>query len=178
MDIHRPDDRLSQESDGVSRRTVVLFGAGGLTTALFALQTARAHAQEATPSPGGMPAGVEIAPGVTVNVTDMPPAPVAVAIYRLTIEPGGVSPVSTFPFPSIIVIEQGTLICPGGAPRYFITPDGTTTEYGDEEIVLTVGEALYVPANVPDGARNDGTEQVIVLAVDLMPGGDMATPTA
>ena len=95
MDIRRPDDRLSQESDGVSRRSVVLFGAGGLTTALFALRTAQVRAQEATPSPGGMPAGVEIAPGVTVNVTDMPPAPVAVAVYNITIEPGGSAPVST-----------------------------------------------------------------------------------
>jgi quercetin dioxygenase-like cupin family protein len=174
MDTHRPDYRLPQDLDGISRREALLVGSGGLAAALFALRTTPVRAQEATP---GMPAGVNIVPGVTVNVEDMPAAPVAVAVYRITIESGGTAPVSTLPFPSIVVVEQGTLICPGGAPRYVIAPDGTTTEYGDEEIMINVGEAIYVPANVPDGARNDGTEQLMLLAVDMMPGGDMATPT-
>ena len=125
-----------------------------------------------------MPEGVTIVPGVAVNVWDMPPAPVAVAVYRITIEPSGVAPVSTFPFPTIVVVEQGTLICPGGSPRFVIAPDGTTTEYGDEYITINVGEAIYVPANVPDGARNDGAEQISLLAIDLMPGEDVGTPTA
>ena len=179
MDTHRPDYRLPQDLAGITRREALLVGSGGLAAALFALRITQARAQEATPgSNGGMPQGVTIVPGVTVNVTDMPPAPVAVAIYRITIEPGATAPVSTFPFPTLVVVEQGTLTCPGGAPRYVITPDSTTTEYGDEEIVINVGEAIYVPANVPDGARNDGTEQIGLLAVDLMPGGDMGTPTA
>ena len=163
----------------VSRREVLLrAGAGGLALALATRAIMPAAAQESSPAPGGMPEGVTIEPGVTVNVSDIPPAPVAVAIYRIVIEPGGVAPVSTLPFPSIVVVEQGTLICPGGAPRYVIAPDGTTTEYGDEDITINLGEALYGPANVPDGARNDGAEQLIVLAVDLMLGEDMATPTA
>ena len=178
MDSKQTRTRPARDAHEVTRREALLAGSGGLALALFTLSAVRARAQEATPSPGGMPEGVTIEPGVTVGVADMPAAPVAVAIYRITIEPGATVPNSTFPFPTIVVVEQGTLTCPGGAPRYVIKPDGTTTEYGDEDITVNVGEAIYVPTNVLDGARNDGTEQIILLAVDMMPGEAMGTPTA
>lgn len=175
MDTHRPDYRLPQDLDGINRREALLVGSGGLAAALFALRTTQARAQEATP---GAPEGVNIMPGVTVNVEDLPPAPVHVAVYRITIEPGATAPVSTFPFPGLVVVEQGTLTCPGGAGRVVVKPDGTSTTTGDEEVVVNTGESIYVPANVADGARNDGADQIILTAVDFMPGGDMATPTA
>jgi len=175
MDTHRPDDRFPQDLDGISRREALLVGSGGLAAALFALRATQTRAQEATP---GAPAGVNVMPGVTVNVEDMPPAPVQVAVYRITIEPGATAPVSTFPFPGLVVVEQGTLICPGGAGRVVVKPDGTSTTTSDEEVTVNTGESIYVPANVADGARNDGADQIILTAVDFMPGGDMTTPTA
>jgi hypothetical protein len=158
---------------------LVSIGAGGLAAALLAHSAQTASAQEATPSPaGGLPPGVGIIPVSTLAVSDMPPGTVNVTIYRFTLEPGASSPVSTFPFPSIIVVETGTLICPGGAPRHFVGADGTAREVGEEEVPLNPGDALYIPANVPDGGRNDGTEQLVALVVDLVPAEEMATPTA
>jgi hypothetical protein len=179
MDTHRSDDRFSQDFDGISRREALLVGSGGLAAAIFALRAMPVRAQESTPdTTGGMPEGVNVMPGVTVNVEDMPPAPVQVAVYRITIEPGATAPISTFPFPGLVVVEQGTLTCPGAAGRVVVKPDGTSTTTGDEEVIVNTGESIYVPANVADGARNDGADQIILTAVDFMPGGDMATPTA
>jgi hypothetical protein len=175
MDTHRSDDRFSQDLDGISRREALLVGSGGLAAAIFALRAMPVRAQEATP---GAPEGVNVMPGVTVNVEDMPPAPVQVAVYRITIEPAATAPISTFPFPGLVVVEQGTLTCPGAAGRVVVKPDGTSTTTGDEEVIVNTGESIYVPANVADGARNDGADQVILLAVDFMPGADMATPAA
>jgi hypothetical protein len=74
MDTHRSDDRFSQDFDGISRREALLVGSGGLAAAIFALRAMPVRAQEATPdTTGGMPEGVNVMPGVTVNVEDMPP---------------------------------------------------------------------------------------------------------
>jgi hypothetical protein len=178
MDTHRPHDRLSQESEGITRRQVVRLGGGGIATTLVAVGAIQARAQEATPSPsGGMPEGVNILPGVNVNVEDMPASPVQVSIYHLTLNAGASVPASSAPFPEIVVAEKGTLICPGASGRYLIKADGTSMEVGDEDVVVNQGEALYTPTNVLDGARNDSSEQISVLVIDFLADGE-ATPTA
>src|SRR5688572_16923685 len=163
MEPNRSEDHAPVQSDGLSRREALLRDvAGGLALALLARGVDVARAQEGTPAPeGGLPPGVAIVPGTSALVEDMPPAPVQVSIYRITLEPGASVPVSTFPFPSVSLVEQGTLICPGGAGRVVIAADGSTREVGDEEVTINTGEGLYVPANVGDGARNDGTEQIV-----------------
>jgi quercetin dioxygenase-like cupin family protein len=124
-----------------------------------------------------MPEGVNILPGVNVNVEDMPAAPVQVSIYHLTLDAGANIPPSSAPYPEIVVAEKGTLICPGAAGRYLIKTDGTATEVGDEDVTVNQGDALYTPANALDGARNDSSEQIDVLVIDFLAGGE-ATPTA
>jgi quercetin dioxygenase-like cupin family protein len=178
MDTEQTRFGASLHSDGITRREAVLGGTGGLALALLALGATQTRAQEATPSPsGGLPEGVNFLPGVNVNVEDMPAAPVMVSIYHLTLEAGATIPSSSAPYPEIVVAEKGTLICPGAAGRYLIKPDGTSMEVGDEDVTVNQGEALYTPANALDGARNDSSEQIDVLVIDFLAGGE-STPTA
>lgn len=178
MVTQRSDGTIPTSSVDVSRRLVLRLGAGGLAAALMAQGLKTVVAQEATPpSEGGMPPGVGIIPGVTVPVNDMPVGGVDVAVYRVTLEAGASSPEGTYPYPSIGIVEQGTLICPGGAPRFVVTADGTVREEGAGDITVNKGEAIYVPTNVSDGARNDGTEQLVILLIEFLPASGMATPT-
>lgn len=164
-----------------SRREVVGSAATGLALALFARAYSQSAAQEATPAAaGGLPPGVAIIPmiDVPVPVADVPNGPFKISIYRITLEPGSVIPASSFPYPDLTYVESGTLICPGAAPRYLIHADGSVEEVGDEDVTVNTGEAIYIPPNVVDGARNDGNELLTTLSVDLVPLEAMATPTA
>jgi mannose-6-phosphate isomerase-like protein (cupin superfamily) len=51
-------------------------------------------------------------------------------------------------------------------------------DVGAGDITVNTGESIYVPPGVLAGARNDGTEQLSVLVIDLLPMEDMATPSA
>jgi quercetin dioxygenase-like cupin family protein len=177
----RIDDPVSSQSDGVSRRTVVGAGATGLALALLARSFSQAAAQEATPAAeGGMPPGVAATPLINAPIpaADVPSGGFTMSIARVTFEPGSSTPVSAADRARVAYVESGTLICPGEAPRFVIAADGTVTEYGAEDITINTGEAIYIPPNVPDGARNDGTELLSVLLVDLVPTEEMATPSA
>jgi quercetin dioxygenase-like cupin family protein len=126
-----------------------------------------------------LPSGVTIAPIVDIPIRpeDVPASPFAVSVYRLALEPGAVIPQSSFPYPNTVYVESGTLVCPGFGPRYVIGADGSVTEYGDEDVTVNTGEAIYHPPDVVDGAENRGTEPVALLAVDLVP-TEAATPPA
>lgn len=174
----------SAEPEGVSRRAMLGASATGLALALLARTFSQATAQESTPmaSPaaeGGLPPGVALMPmiNVPVDAADVPTNGFTMSIYRITLEPGAVLPNGAFPYPSTAFVESGTLICPGGAPRYVISADGSVREVGDEDVTVNTGEAIYVPPNVLDGARNDGSDTLSVLVVDLVPMEAMATPT-
>ncbi len=181
MNTSRFDTPSSSPSDGLSRRTVVSAGASGLALALLARSYSRAAAQEGTPAAeGGMPEGVA-ATGLTnipIPAADVPEGGFTLSVARLTFEPGAVSPESTLPFPEIAFVESGTLMCPGGAPRYIIAADGSVREIGEGDFPVNTGESIYVPPGVLDGGRNDGTEQVSILIFDLMPTEEMGTPSA
>jgi mannose-6-phosphate isomerase-like protein (cupin superfamily) len=52
-------------------------------------------------------------------------------------------------------------------------------EVGDEDVTVNLGESIYIPPDVPDGARNEGTDLLTVLRIELVPTeGGMATPSA
>ena len=174
------DNSAVPESAGVSRRTIVGAGATGFALALLARAYSQVTAQEATPAAGGMPPGTALIPliDVPVPVADVPTGPFKLSIYRITLEPGSVIPNSSFPYPDTTYVESGTLICPGEGPRYVIHADGTVEEVGDGDITVNTGEAIYIPPNVVDGARNDGKDLLTILAVDLLPSEAMATPTS
>lgn len=181
MDTRRPDD-VPFASPELSRREAVRkAGAAGLALALLARSFSQTGAQESTPAAeGGLPPGVAVIPMIDLPVpaADVPTGGFKISVYRVTLEPGAAVPNSSAPYPSSFLVESGTLTCPGGAPRYLIGADGSVQEVGDEDVTVNTGEGLYIPPNVLDGGRNDGTEAVSLLVVDLVPTEEMATPNA
>jgi hypothetical protein len=179
MDVHQPDDHVPDDPLDLSRREVLLrVGTGGMAVALLARSLSAAQAQEATPAAeGGMPPGLGFTVLSSVTLDDAPPAPIVLNLWRATMEPGASVPISSFPYPSVFYVEAGPVVCPGSAPRFLISKDGTVRDVGDETVTVQPGESFYIPANVPDGARNDGTELHVSLGVDLIPAEGMATPT-
>jgi hypothetical protein len=180
MNMSPRDDSATSELAGLSRRTIVGAGATGLALALLARAYSQAGAQEATPSTGGMPPGTALIPliDVPIPVADVPHGAFKLSIYRITLEPGSVVPNSSLTYPDMAFVETGTLICPGEAPRYLIHADGSVEEVGNEDVTVNTGEAIYIPPNVVDGARNDGKELLTILAVDLLPIEAIATPAS
>ena len=173
---------VAPETPDVSRRTLLGASATGLALALLARSVSRARAQESTPAAGyGLPEGVSITPviDIPIRLEDVPSGPFKVSLYELTMEPGAVIPQSSFPDPNSVYVESGTLVCPGQGPRYLIHADGSVEEFAeDADITVNTGEAIYHPPDVIDGAETQGTEPVVLLAVDLVPNEDMATPSA
>jgi quercetin dioxygenase-like cupin family protein len=179
--LHVPTETPSATA-GHSRRAVLSASATGFAFALLARSIDRVAAQEATPAAeSGEPEELVVLASSTVPipVADIPANGFAVGITRLTVEPGGSAPASSVPHASIDHVETGTLICPGGAPRYVFALDGSMREVGDGDVTVNLGESIYIPPNVPDGARNDGTDLLTILRIELVPlEGDMATPSA
>jgi quercetin dioxygenase-like cupin family protein len=174
--VETPDD-----AGNLSRRTMIGASATGLALALLARSISQTSAQEGTPAAeGGMPEGLAITPmtNLPIPAADVPAGGFTVSVYRITLEPGAEAPVSSAAYPTSGYVESGTLTCPGGAPRFIIAADGSVREVGDEDVIVNTGEAIYIPPDVPDGARNDGTDLVSILAVDLIPMEGMATPSA
>jgi hypothetical protein len=181
MNTPQSDDFVAPALAGVSRRTVVGGSATGLAIALLARAAHPAAAQEATPAAeGGLPPGLSITDlikGQGAAIGDMPPAPVSITMMRMTLEPGASSPPSSFPFPSLGYTESGTTTCPGEEGRVVYGPDGTVQASGAGDLAVPAGSSIYTPANVADGARNDGTEPTTMLMINFIPAGEMGTPT-
>jgi hypothetical protein len=177
MDTHPSSHAAVFESDGVSRRDVLIrVGAGGLALALLAHAPDAASAQEGTPVPG-MPEGTTLETLVGIPIRDMPTEPFTLVLSRLTMKPGATLPDSTLPFVEILYTESGDVICTGGDGRWVYAPDGTVTASGAGDLPVPVGHGIYTAPNALDGARNDGTEPVMALTIDLIPDSMMATPT-
>jgi hypothetical protein len=113
-------------------------------------------------------------------VRDMPPGPVEVRISRLAMAPGTVIEAEALPFPALMYIETGTTACPGGPGRIGYGPDGTVIEEttGDGVQYTPAGSTQYIPANVPDGAGNEGTDLMSSIIIEFVPVEDTATPVA
>jgi hypothetical protein len=77
-------------------------------------------------------------------------------------------------------IETGTTACPGGPGRIGYGPDGTIAEETTGEgIQYTPAAATqYIPANVPDGAGNEGPGLMSSIIIEFVPVEQGATPTA
>jgi hypothetical protein len=187
MDPNRIQVDTPAAAGNLSRRSVVLGTAVGISVVMLTRGAGVASAQEATPAPdatpeaeGGLPPGMASIPltNVPIREEDVPRGPFMISVYRVTHEPGAGVPPSTFAYPGFAYVETGTLTCPGAAPRYLIRADGSVEEVGDEDVTVNTGESIYIPPNVLDGARNDGTDFLSVLGVDLVPMEAMATPTA
>ncbi len=110
----------------------------------------------------------------------MPPGPVEVRISRLAMAPGTVIEAEAYPFPTLMYIETGTTACPGGPGRIGYGPDGTVIEETTGEGVqyTPAGSTQYIPANVPDGAGNEGMDLMSSIIIEFVPVEGSATPTA
>jgi hypothetical protein len=174
----------------LSRRGALrrLLAGGAAVMASSALN--HAAAQEATPTPGECVAtappaedGVGLATLLAGGIVhDMPAGPVKAGIYRFTLEPGTPFPPGVVPYPALMYIETGASDCPGGAGRIVYAADGTVLDTTTEEGVqhIPTGTTQYIPANVPDGAGNEGTTLMSSLVIEFVPvePGAAGTPEA
>ena len=173
----------------VSRRAALRsLAAGGTLAALAGNWFERAAAQVATPTTGECVATAPPAQdGIGLQdllfeglVPDMPAGPVKVYIGRFTLEPGVVVEPFAAPYPAFMYIETGESMCPGGPGRIVYNPDGSVLDVSTGEGVqrIPTGTTQYIPANVPDGASNEGSSLMSSLVIQFLPAEDGATPTA
>ncbi len=191
MHRRRLTSLLSSGALGVSRRSALRrLIVGGSAALLGGHGLARAQAQDATPANGACVAtapatedGVGLATLLAGGIIhDMPAGPVKVGIYRFTLEPGTLFPPGVSPNPALMYIETGVSDCPGGAGRIVYAADGSILDESTGEGVQRVptGTTQYIPAGVPDGAGNEGTELMSSLVIEFVPveaeGEGVATP--
>lgn len=167
---------------------MVAVGAGALAGG-WALSSAKA--QDASPVPSDT--CVATAPSVDASgigfvqllvggiVHDMPAGPVEIRLSRLAMAPGTSIEAMTLPYPALMYIETGTTACPGGPGRVGYAADGTVLEVtADEGIQYTsAGSTQYIPANVADGAGNEGNTLMSSIIIEFVPvDASTVTPVA
>lgn len=185
MEVVHPNIAARIETQNVNRRTAIGRLAIGGAAALLTLD--HVAAQEATPEAGQC---VATAPPAEEGVGfvsllvggiihDMPAGPVEIRLSRFTLEPGTPFPPSPIPYPALMYIETGASDCPGGAGRIVYAADGTILDESTGEGVqhIPTGTTQYIPAGVPDGAGNEGTELMSSFIIELVPVEQTATPT-
>ena len=187
MDPHSEPVTVSDSNGNLSRRATVrqLIIGGGAAAALLA--PGRAAAQDATPAAGECVATAPpLAEGIGFAqllvggiVHDMPAGPIEVRISRLAMAPGTTIEAAAVPYPALMYIETGTTACPGGPGRIGYGPDGTIIEETTGEGIqyTPAGATQYIPANVPDGAGNEGRGLMSSIIIEFVPVGEDATPT-
>jgi hypothetical protein len=186
MDVVQPSAPHPIESHHLNRRAVIgRLVAGGAAAALLA--PGRAAAQEATPAAGECVAtapplrdGIGFAQLLVGGIIhDMPPGPIEVRISRLAMAPGTVIDAAASPYPALMYMETGTTACPGGPGRMSYGPDGTIIEETTGEGIqyTPAGATQYIPANVPDGAGNEGPGLMSSIIIEFVPVEQTATPT-
>jgi hypothetical protein len=172
----------------VSRRSALRLGAAGAALALAGRDQGPTAAQEATPAAGEC---VATAPSMQDGigfvqllvggiVRDMPSGPIEVRLSRLAMAMGTVIEAAAVPHPALMYIETGTTACPGGPGRVGYGPDGKVIEVttGTGIQYTPAGSMQYIPANVPDGAGNEGTELMSSIIIEFVPVAGEGTPAA
>ena len=191
MNAAQPDGKRRSESQEMSRRTAIRgVVIGGAAAALFSGDRSVAQAQEPpTPEAGQCVAtapsldesGIALVPLLVGGIVrDMPEGPIEVRISRLAMAPGTVIDPAASPYPALMYIETGTTACPGAPGRIVYAPDGTMVEESTTAGVqyTPAGSTQYIPANIPDGAGNEGTELMSSITIEFVPVEQAATPTA
>ena len=179
---------LTDAISAFSRRTALRgLVAGGTVAAVAGRWFERTAAQVATPAAGECVApappledGIGFAQLLVGGIVhDMPAGPVEVRISRLAMAPGTTIEPAAAPYPALMYMEAGTTACPGGPGRIGYAADGTVIEETTGEGIqyTPAGATQYIPANVPDGAGNEGSELMSSIIIEFMPVGEDATPT-
>ena len=186
MAVAEPTVMHPIESHHLNRRTAIgRLVIGGAAAALVV--PGHAAAQEATPAAGECVAtappledGIGFAQLLVGGIIhDMPPGPIEVRISRLAMAPGTVLDAAASPHPALMYMETGTTACPGGPGRISYGPDGTVIEETTGEGIqyTPAGATQYIPANVPDGAGNEGSELMSSIIIEFVPVEQTATPS-
>jgi hypothetical protein len=139
-----------------------------------------AHAQEATPPPGGF----EIAPGVTAEALAFVPGQEAPSLYQLTFAPGTTYAFEPSPEISLVYVVAGAVTITLDAP---VTVTRATHPGEVGEVVgagtafpFNLGDYTVLPAMVDGEVRNEGAEPATLLVSAIVPPAstDLATPAA
>ena len=137
------------------------------------------------PLPTAVPAGVTtefLASGV---MTELPAAPLALAMARLTYAPGQADPApSENPGPLLAHVESGTFgytVASGESQVTRAGVDGTpvaapaaTPAALGEEVTLAAGDALFEQGGTTSSGRNPGEEPAVVLVAVVGPAEEFA----
>ncbi len=177
------------DDEDVSRRSVIRhLVLGGAGVALVTRGPHVAQAEEATPTGQDCVAtappledGIGFARLLVGGIVhDMPAGSVEVRISRLAMAPGTTIEASALPYPALMYIETGTTACPGGPGRIGYGPDGTIIEKTTAEGIqyTAEGSTQYIPANIPDGAGNEGTTLMSSIILEFVPIAIGGTPAA
>ena len=178
MDTRRPDDAVSPDPPGLSRREALLrVGAGGLAAALAAQGIKAVAAQEATPAANEL---VVAEPLTAIPLDQLPPGPATLELTRITFLPGFDSPpASAHGVLEVIYVESGAVVCPGGEGRTVYGPDGSVTASGAGDLPVPAGSAIVIPPDAVDGLYNQEAEPAVALFVHIgAQEGEEATPAA
>src|SRR5687768_1241590 len=107
-----------------------------------------------------------------------PPQPAALALQRLTIAPGGTA-ITPAGDPRIVLlyVERGTLTVRNSVDASVtrgaaLATPGTEAQEAipaETEFTMTAGDAFLSPAGTGGELRNDGSEEVVILASILVP---------
>lgn len=123
-----------------------------------------------TPAPGTGITTEVLGGGEPDNATGL-----ALALVRITFEPGAVAPLHTHPGATAFFIESGeitfalvegvaTLTPAGGTPE---APSAKEELTAGSEVVLTAGDSVFYQADAVLDERNDGDEPVVILVSNL-----------
>ena len=143
----------------------------------------RAHAQEATPKPFATPGPGEfaLAPGqigrdlAAGQLAELPPAPVFIAIARITIAPGSVLTLpADNPSAALILVESGAGTWRLEGPVTITRTTGPEEVAAGTEFTLGPGESFVWPPNVAGESPNNGPEPAVILTAYLAPAGQVA----
>jgi quercetin dioxygenase-like cupin family protein len=162
--------RPEEESMSMNRRQFIVTA----TSAAVVLTTARTSGafarQDATPQP----VEATFEPLATALIEQLPPAPAAIGLARITYEPGLSGGRGYVPGPQVWAVEEGELtISIGGDVS---TPAADGTPVAASEVTLQAGDQAFVPAFTEREVTNAGNEPVTVLTVWMTPGDTFSAP--
>ena len=168
---------------GIDRRAALAGGAALLAAALGAARPARA--QEATPTAGGLPPGVELLELPALTPFALPEEPAAVRVFWLLMGPNAAIPTHDHPFSEFAVMRSGTatFLTESGPAGQVIRGESAETGAAAEaggpgtELAAAAGDVGVFPS----GNRSDtraGPEGATMLILEIVTAEGDATPVA
>jgi quercetin dioxygenase-like cupin family protein len=162
---------LEKEQTRMNRRQFIISTTGAAVVLTTARTSGAFARQNATPQP----ADATFEPLATAFIEQLPPAPTAIGLARITYEPGLSGGRGYVPGPQVWAVEEGELTISIGGDMSTPVADGTPV--AASEVTLQAGDQAFVPAFTEREVTNVGNEPVTVLTVWMMPGDTFTAPT-